>query len=50
MELHFGRVKGQSMGTPCVRDGILATHQLHLKESQAALKAQSPLLVLQSPL
>ena len=43
MELHFGRVKGQSMGTPCVRDGILATHQLHLKESQAALKAQSPI-------
>lgn len=43
MELHFGRVKGQSLGTPCVRDGILATHQLHLKESTAALKAQSPI-------
>ena len=42
MELHFGRVKGQSMGTPCIRDGILATHQLHLKESTTAHKAQDP--------
>lgn len=42
MELHFGRVKGQSMGTPCVRDGILATHQLHLKESITTHKAQDP--------